>query len=150
MDYRIKPGGDEISIMPMYRAGIMELHMSDFDFEKRRKEKLQTNQQEADGLENETTTLASEAQELSASINRYYGPKFHGQFDHSISGSTITVTKKGGGSTLKIEVLGKEKFKLSGGSGPGGLNADVGQSMSDVSKEDMMDTLDEWFSIATS
>jgi hypothetical protein len=48
---------------------------------------------------------------------------------------------------LTIEVLGKGRFKLSGGSGPDGLNADVGQSMEDVSKEDMMDTLDEWFAI---
>jgi hypothetical protein len=119
--------------------------MSEFDFEKRRQERSKEKERQADRSKGDMASLASETKGLSESINRYYGSK--SQFDHSTKGSTITLTKKGGGSSLTIEVLGKGRFKLSGGSGPDGLNADVGQSMEDVSKEDMMDTVDEWFAI---
>jgi hypothetical protein len=123
--------------------------MAEFDFEKRRQERLQEKPGQAGGVKYDAAALASEAQQLNDGINRYYRDKRRAQFEQSIKGSTITLTKKGGGTTLTIEVVGKGKFKLSGGSGPDGLSADVGQSMAEVSKEDMMDTLDEWFSIAS-
>lgn len=122
--------------------------MSEFDFAKRSQERLPGKQHEADNLKPDTAALVAEAQKLNDSITRYYGAKLPAQFEHSIKGATIMLTKKAGGTTLQIEVLGDGKFKLSGGSGPGGLGADVGQSMGDVGKDDMMDTVDEWFSIA--
>jgi hypothetical protein len=126
---------------------LKERPMSEFDFEKRRQERLQGKQRETGSSKNDAAALAAAAQKLSESISRYYGARFRDHFDQSMKGPTITLTKKGGGTTLTVEVLGKEKFKLSGGSGPGGLGADVGQSMGEVGQEDMMDTVDEWFDI---
>lgn len=123
--------------------------MSEFDFEQRHQRRLQEKQRGAGNRQNDAAAAASEAQRLGESIKGHYGAKLPRQFDQSIKGATITLTKKGGGTSLTIEALGKGKFKLSGGTGPGGLGADVGQSMDEVGKDDMMDTVDEWFSIAT-
>lgn len=123
--------------------------MSEFDFERRSQQRLQEKQRGAGSRQNDPAAAASEADRLGESISRHYGAKLPGQFDQSIKGATITLTKKGGGTSLTIQVLGEGRFKLSGGTGPGGLGADVGQSMDEVGKDDMMDTVDEWFSITT-
>jgi hypothetical protein len=60
------------------------------------------------------------------------------------------VTKKAGKNAFAIEVLGAEKFKLSGGSGPGGFGADLAVDMGEVSEQEMMDALEDWFNISTS
>jgi hypothetical protein len=91
----------------------------------------------------------ADALALSSAINEHYGQIFPDQFDQSLHGSTVTVTKKAGGSALKIDVLGDDKFKLSGGSGPAGFNADLAVSMSEASLEEMEDTLEDWFNIST-
>jgi hypothetical protein len=93
---------------------------------------------------------AREAQALRAAINDYYGSRFPSQFDQSLDGCTLTVTKKAGASSLKIEAMGNNQYKLSGGSGPGGFGMDLAIIEDEASKETMMDELEDWFNIATS
>ncbi len=69
--------------------------------------------------------------------------------DATVQGSTVTLIKKAGGSALQIDLLPAEKFKLSGGSGPGGFGADLAVNMGEVRQEEMMDALEDWLEIST-
>ena len=109
----------------------------------RAREKAEADRRAATGAD----ARRMDASALSNAINEHYGRKFPGQFDQSLHGSTVTITKKAGGSSLKIEALGSGKFKLSGGAGPGGFGADVAVSMDEVSTKEMEDTLEDWFNI---
>jgi hypothetical protein len=120
-----------------------------FDLEKRSRERARENTKEEHPVATENGDREREARALSDAIQTFYGARFPGHFEQSLQLSTVTLTKSGGGSALKIEVLGDDKYKLSGGSGPGGFGADVAVNMSEVSKEEMEDTLEDWFRIAT-
>lgn len=119
-----------------------------FDFAARSAWRQRENEQPERRPQDALDERNGEATDLNGAIGEFYGRKFPGQFDRSVKGPVVTVTKKAGGSALKIEVLANDKFKLSGGSGPGGFGADVAVNMSEVTEEEMMDTLEDWFDIA--
>ncbi len=122
---------------------------SHLDLAKRSAERAREKEQQEREAQTSMDNRRDEAAALHEQIAQFYGPKFPGQFDLTLQGVVITVTKKAGGSSLKIEVLADDKFKLSGGAGPGGFGADVAVSMGEVTEAEMEDTLDDWFSIAT-
>ena len=119
-----------------------------FDLARRSAERAREQQPSQQSAQAETGDRDEDARILRKSIEVFYAPKFPAQFDAGVQGSTVTVTKKAGGSALKIAVLPLEKFKLSGGSGPGGFGADLAVNMSEVSEDEMMDTLEDWFDIS--
>jgi hypothetical protein len=120
-----------------------------FNFAKRSAERARAQQQSERKAQPKVSERAEDAQGLAKSINKFYEAKFSNQFETSARGPTVTVTKKAGRSAFTIELLGTDKFKLSGGSGPGGFGADLAVDMSEVSEEEMMDALEDWFNIST-
>jgi hypothetical protein len=119
-----------------------------FDLAQRSAERAREQQPSKQNARAEAGDRDEDARILRKSIEVFYGSRFPAEFDAAVQGSTVTVTKKAGKSALKIEVLPMEKFKLSGGSGPGGFNADLAVNMNEVSEDEMMDTLEDWFNIS--
>jgi hypothetical protein len=121
-----------------------------FNFTERAKQRALTASQAAAQERLQADRLTHLARELSSAINQYYTQKYPAQFEHSFHGPTVTLRKHGGGSTLTIEILPSDKYKVLGGGGPGGFSPDrVKQQIRELEKDQMMDEVDSWFKIAT-
>ncbi len=119
-----------------------------FDRARRSAERAREQQQSKEMVQAEIGDRNEDARILRKSIAEFYGSKFPGQFDASVQGTTVTVIKEAGESALKIDLLPGEKFKLSGGNGPGAFGADLALNMGEVRHLQMMDTLEDWFEIS--
>jgi hypothetical protein len=121
-----------------------------FNFTERAKQRAAAASQAAEQQRQEADRLAHEARELHTAINQYYSPKYPAQVDLSFHQATVTLRKRGGGSTLTLEVLPNGKYKAVGGGGAGGFSPErVKQQTQELTKEQMMDQVDDWFKVAT-